>query len=154
VVVDAAFAPFGEQYVNTNSFDSVFTGSAFQDKASDLRDFPFRQYHPIQGRWISPDPAGLAAVDITNPQTWNRYAYARNNPLNAIDPLGLGDENCTWQGSTLNCPAPTVSNDWILNQVYFQWYFGSLDIRRRVPGAGEGLVRRRRRSLIQPLKAA
>jgi hypothetical protein len=28
-------------------------------------------------------------VDITNPQTWNRYAYVANNPLNAIDPLGL-----------------------------------------------------------------
>ena len=34
-------------------------------------------------------PAGLAAVDITNPQTWNRYAYVVNNPLNAVDPLGL-----------------------------------------------------------------
>jgi hypothetical protein len=28
-------------------------------------------------------------VDITNPQTWNRYAYLANNPLNATDPLGL-----------------------------------------------------------------
>ncbi|MGC2112264.1 MAG: hypothetical protein WA655_22285, partial [Candidatus Korobacteraceae bacterium] len=36
-----------------------------------------------------PDPAGLAAVDITNPQTWNRYAYVANNPLNTVDPLGL-----------------------------------------------------------------
>jgi len=54
-----------------------------------LVDFLFRRYPPAQGRWISPDPAGLGAVDISNPQTWNRYAYVANNPLNAIDPLGL-----------------------------------------------------------------
>src|SRR5271157_3156081 len=42
-----------------------------------------------QGRWLVPDPAGLAAVDLTNPQTWNRYAYANNNPLGNVDPFGL-----------------------------------------------------------------
>ena len=43
----------------------------------------------MQGRWISPDPAGLSAVDPSNPQSWNRYAYVLNNPLSAIDLLGL-----------------------------------------------------------------
>ena len=42
-----------------------------------------------QGRWLVPDPAGLAAVDITNPQTWNRYAYVGNNPLTYVDLEGL-----------------------------------------------------------------
>ncbi len=63
------------------------------DNASGLDLFMFRQYSNVQGRWISPDPAGLAAVDPTNPQTWNRYAYVANNPLNAVDPLGL-DGGC------------------------------------------------------------
>ncbi len=40
---------------------------------------------------MHPDPAGLAAVDPTNPQSWNLYAYVKNNPLNLVDPLGLGD---------------------------------------------------------------
>jgi hypothetical protein len=49
----------------------------------------FREYHPTQGRWISPDPAGLAAVDLTNPQSLNRYAYVMNNPMVLFDPLGM-----------------------------------------------------------------
>lgn len=38
---------------------------------------------------MTPDPAGLAAVDPTNPQSWNRYAYVMNNPQAFVDPLGL-----------------------------------------------------------------
>jgi hypothetical protein len=49
----------------------------------------------VQGRWLVPDPAGLAAVDITNPQTWNRYAYVANNPLSNVDPLGTDFRLCT-----------------------------------------------------------
>ncbi len=49
----------------------------------------YREYSSGQGRWISPDPAGLAAVSLTNPQSWNRYAYVANNPLALTDPLGL-----------------------------------------------------------------
>jgi len=42
------------------------------------------------GRWLSPDPAGLGAVDPGNPQTWNRYAYVGGNPFSFTDPTGLG----------------------------------------------------------------
>jgi len=63
-----------------------FTGMN-QDTVSALYDFPAREYG-IQGRWPSPDLAGMSAVDPTDPQTWNRYAYVRNNPLGYIDPSG------------------------------------------------------------------
>lgn len=36
-----------------------------------------------------PDPAGLGAVSLSNPQSWNMYAYARNNPTTFTDPSGL-----------------------------------------------------------------
>ena len=57
--------------------------------APGIYDFPFREYSAAQGRWLSPDPAGLAAVNPADPQSWNRYAYVGNQPLSAIDPLGL-----------------------------------------------------------------
>ena len=38
---------------------------------------------------MTPDPGGLGVVDPTNPQSWNRYAYVMNNPLNLIDLAGL-----------------------------------------------------------------
>jgi RHS repeat-associated protein len=59
---------------------------------SSLYDFTARRNSPSQGRWISPDPAGRFAVSLGTPQSWNRYAYVLNNPLNTVDPLGL--EGC------------------------------------------------------------
>src|SRR4051812_20871101 len=54
-----------------------------------LYDFLFRRQSPVQGRWLSPDLAGLAAAHPDDPQSWNRYAYVANNPLALTDPTGL-----------------------------------------------------------------
>ena len=42
-----------------------------------------RYYDPSVGRFISEDPIGFAGGDV------NVSAYVQNNPVNAIDPLGL-----------------------------------------------------------------
>jgi len=96
IFYDRAFAPFGEQY---SSFGSANSGLSFTGDTQDTfivngstpepYDTPNRELHPIQGRWLSPDPAGLNAVDLTNPQSLNRYAYVSNNPVGEIDPSGL-----------------------------------------------------------------
>jgi RHS repeat-associated protein len=88
----SAYAPFGEQYATVGSTDASYTGQD-QDTVSSLYDFPARRQSPSQGRWISPDPAGRGSVTLTNPQTWNRYAYVNNNPLRLVDPLGMFDCN-------------------------------------------------------------
>src|SRR5208337_639409 len=49
----------------------------------------FRQYSPNQGRWLVPDPSGMAAVSLANPQSLNMYAYVINNPTTATDATGL-----------------------------------------------------------------
>jgi RHS repeat-associated protein len=88
---DIAYAPFGESYaISKNPYPS-FTGQQ-QDTSSGttgVYDFLFREYSAGEGRWISPDPAGMGAVDPSNPQSWNRYAYVVNNPLALVDQLGL-----------------------------------------------------------------
>jgi len=92
VLGDVALAPFGERYANSGNSGLTFAGISTWIK-TDLDDAVYREYHPTQGRWIMPDPAGLAAIDPSNPQTWNRYAYVGNNPLSRVDPLGLDDGN-------------------------------------------------------------
>jgi RHS repeat-associated protein len=84
---DAAYAPFGEPYAQAGTSDLSFTGMN-QDTVSGLYDFAAREYS-IQGRWPSPDPSGLSATGLRNPQSFNRYAYVSNRPLIAVDPLGL-----------------------------------------------------------------
>ncbi len=44
-----------------------------------------RVYDPILSRMLSPDPVLL---DKTNSQDYNKYTYARNNPLKYTDPSG------------------------------------------------------------------
>ncbi len=41
------------------------------------------------GRFLSPDPGSLLVANPANPQSWNMYSYALNNPLTNTDPTGL-----------------------------------------------------------------
>jgi len=94
IYFDGAYAPYGESYAANGTSDLSFTGMN-QDTVSNLYDFPTREYG-IQGRWPSPDPAGLSSVHLKDPQTLNRYAYARNNPLALVDPNG--EDSCNDYG--------------------------------------------------------
>jgi RHS repeat-associated protein len=88
-----AYASFGEWYSQTGTTTNTFTGVG-ADTENGQFDFLYRRYSPVQGRWISPDRAGLAAVRPGKPQSWNRYAYVGNSPLSNVDPLGLNERTC------------------------------------------------------------
>jgi RHS repeat-associated protein len=112
VFSDGAFSPFGYPYAGL-AYDA-FTGMNM-DTSSGLYDFPAREYE-YQGRWPSPDPSGLAAVDPSHPQSWNRYTYVMNNPLALTDPTGLDCEgvntlNGTYEGSGSGFPCPADPSD-------------------------------------------
>ena len=60
-----------------------------RDQETELDYFGARYYGSALGRFISPDPSGLLAQHPEDPQSWNLYVYARNNPLIYLDPNGL-----------------------------------------------------------------
>ena len=51
-------------------------------------DAMHRRYNPSSIRFEQPDPYS-GSYDLTNPQSFNRYAYVNNDPVNLVDPLGL-----------------------------------------------------------------
>jgi RHS repeat-associated protein len=135
---ETAYAPFGENYAENGTIDRSFTGQN-QDTVPGLYDFMFREYNPNQGRWTSPDPAGLGAVSLTNPQSWNRYAYVTNGPMTAVDPLGLNEDS-----GGGGCPAEFASCDGS------GWGFGNFGGGSAGGGGGGGLGSTWNGSLIGP----
>lgn len=49
-----------------------------------------RHYDSSQGRFTQVDPIQMQAVDLSDPQSLNLYAYCGNDPINNVDPSGLG----------------------------------------------------------------
>ncbi len=92
---------FGDGYQQSVSYawadqdNHQFAGQDY-DSESNTTHAQFRQYSATQGRWMSPDPSS-GTYNLSNPQSFNRYVYASNNPLRLLDPSGLdafGPEPC------------------------------------------------------------
>jgi len=110
--------PFGEE--NTTPLDDAGVGAdylapddgatrlhrRFQgrelDPSSGLYDFGARVYRPDLGRFLTPDDV---VPDPLASQSFNRYAFVRNNPLRYTDPTGHEEvaattptATVTWEG--------------------------------------------------------
>jgi RHS repeat-associated protein len=92
------FAPFGEELVagpgirsGSNGYSGDAVRQKFGSKERDIEtglDYFIARYHsPVQGRFTSVDPEN-AGSDPEDPQSWNGYAYTRNNPVLYSDPDG------------------------------------------------------------------
>lgn len=58
------------------------------DEATGMSHTLWREYDALSGRWTAPDPYG-GSMTVADPQSFNRYTYVNNNPVNSVDPLGL-----------------------------------------------------------------
>ena len=93
------YLPFGEAvstgisgrtaamgYEQADGINQKFTGKE-RDLESGLDDFGARYTSSSLGRFLSVDPTRVS-VSVIDPQSWNRYSYALNNPLVYTDPNG------------------------------------------------------------------
>jgi RHS repeat-associated protein len=81
--------PFGEEVAPPipPQEKRLFTGKE-RDSETGLDYFGTRYYRADVGRFTTVDPAMTLEENLVDPQRWNRYAYARNNPLKYVDPDG------------------------------------------------------------------
>jgi RHS repeat-associated protein len=79
--------PFGESWYNNNTTSNWVFTSYERDQESGNDYALARSYANGQGRFLAPDP--LEGV-VGDPQSWNRYAYVENDPINLSDPSGQG----------------------------------------------------------------
>ncbi len=102
------YYPYGMEYTPPTSTDNTATVNHYKfkgkerDAESGLDYFGARYDSSNISRFMSPDPLGGHQED---PQTLNKYVYARNNPLNLTDPTGLdfnllcaGEDTATCHG--------------------------------------------------------
>jgi len=105
--------PFGDgQGISGSCSDASpvhFTGYE-RDSETGLDYASARHYGSSLGRFLSPDPLSGSP---SNPQSWNRYSYVYNNPLNATDPSGM----CSEEDGYSDC-------DWNWDASAYLWYWG------------------------------
>jgi RHS repeat-associated protein len=84
-----SYKPYGDKLRNApasqNNTNKIgYAGSPF-DASTGLSYMGARYYDPVIGRFMGIDPVGFQEENI---HSFNRYAYANNNPYRYIDPEG------------------------------------------------------------------
>jgi len=86
--VHRTYSPFGVEHasVGTASWLPRHFAGHRKDEDSGLLYMQARWMDPKSGTFLSVDPV---VADSGDPQSFNAYAYARNNPITHVDPEGL-----------------------------------------------------------------
>ena len=86
------FLPFGQQLSGGTLDPFLFTGLERESDTGTDRAL-YRQYDSTEDRWLTPDQYH-GSYDLTDPQSFNRYAYVNGRPTFYTDPTGLDGGGC------------------------------------------------------------
>jgi RHS repeat-associated protein len=115
IVARHDYLPFGEGIPNNTGLRNSGQGYDATDKnrlkyalterdSNGLDHTCWRKHENTAGRWTTPDPYA-GSMRLGNPQSFNRYSYVQNDPVNLIDPVGLQEGGGTG-GIWVTDPAP------------------------------------------------
>ncbi|GIK58710.1 MAG: hypothetical protein BroJett015_43730 [Chloroflexota bacterium] len=104
------YYPFGDWRTEptANLTDRGFTGHLHNNIGNAPDDIGLVY---MQARWYLPGLGRFASADTiipnpANPQSYNRYAYVENRPLNFSDPTGHREEDCDYNVCNLPSSSP------------------------------------------------
>ena len=144
ILDDSDFYPFGGEHVFASSSGNTykFTGKE-RDAETGNDNFGARYDSSTIGRFMSPDPL-LSSGHPNDPQSWNRYAHAVNNPLAIIDPFGLYNlvNNCALDDKKCNKQFQQYAKN--LKQ-------GLADLKKKVDNMKDGPEKQRLEASLQAL---
>jgi RHS repeat-associated protein len=112
------YFPFGEEVAADGSWRNTAHGYGADDKIRQKftgherddetkLDYARARYYASQmGRFASTDPLTVSGR-LADPQTWDRYAYALNNPLRFTDPSGMAEGDQQQQQQQQPAPQAT-----------------------------------------------
>ena len=100
-----AYYSYGLERTSTPDGQEKF-GTYFRDGLGE--DYADQRYYDASsGTFWSPDPGGIATGHPADPNSWNRYVYGNDDPVDHMDPSGNAyvctADGYTTGGSSVNC---------------------------------------------------
>ena len=84
-----------------------------RDTETNLDFAEARYFSSTQGRFTSIDPF-VGSMRAGDPQSFNRYSYVGNNPVNRVDPTGMWENDASQRGGSSVYHAQT-KEPWVLS---------------------------------------
>lgn len=138
VVWKEHYRPYGErlkQQGNSTDNQLWFAGKP-QDSDTGLSYMGARYYDPVIGRFLGVDPQD---VDPENLHSFNRYAYANNNPYRYVDPDGHSPLDVAFLAYDLGKLSVAIYSGVGVNAAIADVALSAIGVISPVPGTGQAL---------------
>ncbi|MBU1425901.1 MAG: Ig-like domain repeat protein [Gammaproteobacteria bacterium] len=131
-----SYRPYGDPMQPPVADNNIwFTGKPY-DKDSGLSYMGARYYDPLLGRFMGMDPKGFAEENL---HSFNRYAYANNNPNKFVDPDGHSPVDIAFLAYDLGKLGMAVYNGAGIGEAAVDVALSVVGVASPIPGTGQAI---------------